>query len=99
MEETEEIEERPACFNYVPSMGGLDFLVNDFQLLLDLIIQSLNSRTIYDHAKFYVLFELVHSLYSLLKSFRTKYVSKIYNEKWSKLHVTVSFSFFLFFLF
>ena len=44
--EVEDIEEKPACFNHVPSMGGLDYLVTDFQMLLDLILKSLQSRVI-----------------------------------------------------
>ena len=76
----EDIDKRPTCFKHKPSIGSLDFLVTDFQLLLDLVIKSLESRVIYDHAKFNVLFELAHALYNLLKSFHTRYVSKIFNE-------------------
>ena len=76
----EDIDERPACFKHKPSICSLDFLITDFQLLLDLVINLLESRVIYDHAKFNVLFELAHALYNLLKSFRTQYVSKIFNE-------------------
>ena len=76
----EDIDERPTCFKHKPSISGLDFLVTDFQLLLDLVIQSLESRVIYDHAMFNVLFELAHALYNLLKSFHTRYVSKIFNK-------------------
>ena len=76
----EDIDERPTCFKHQPLIGGLDFLITDFQLLLDLVINSLESRVIYDHTKFNVLFELAHALYNLLKSFRTRYVSKIFNE-------------------
>ena len=79
-EAIEDIDERPACFKHKPSIGSLDFLITDFQLLLDLVIKSLESRVIYDHAKFNVLFKLAHALYNLLKSFCTLYVSKIFNE-------------------
>ena len=76
----EDIDEKPACFNNKPHIQGLDFLVTHFQLLLDLIIKALESRVIYDHAKFDILFELAHALYNLMWSFRTRYVSRVYNE-------------------
>ena len=76
--EVEDIEEKLACFHHVPSMGGLDYLVTDFQMLLDLILKSLQSRVIYDHAKYNILFELAHSLYSWLKSFCFSYISRVY---------------------
>ena len=79
--EGQDIEEHPACFKHTPSMGGLDYLVTDFQLLLDLVIKFLDSRVVYDHMKYNVLFELTHSFYTLLNSFRTHYISCIYNEK------------------
>ena len=78
--EVEDIEEKPACFHHLPPMGGLDYLVTDFQMLLDLILKSLQSRVIYDHAKYNILFELAHSLYSLLKLFRFRYISCVYKE-------------------
>ena len=76
----EDIDEKPVCFNHKPHIRGLDFLVTDFQLLLDLILKALERRVIYDHAKFDVLFELAHALYNLMRSFRTRYVSRAYNE-------------------
>ena len=79
--EGQDIEEHPACFKHTPSMGGLDYLVTDFQFLLDLVIKSLDSRVVFDHTKYNVLFELAHSLYTLLNSFHTRYISHIYNEK------------------
>ena len=79
--EGQDIEEHPACFKHMPSMGRLDYLVTDFQFLLDLVIKSLDSRVVYDHMKYNVLFELAHSLYTLLNSFCICYISRIYNEK------------------
>ena len=79
--EDDELDEKLACYKHVPSIHGLDYLVKDFQYLLDLIIKSVKERRIYEHAKLNVLFELVHSLYNLLESFRKKYISNIYNEK------------------
>ena len=79
--EDDEIDEKPACHKHAPSIRCLDYLVKDFQYLLDLIIKSVKERKIYDHAKLNVLFELAHSLYNLLESFRKKYISNIYNKK------------------
>ena len=76
----EDIDEKPACFNHKPHIWALDYLVTDFQLLLDLILKALESRVIYDHDKFDVLFELAHALYNLLRSFHTRYVSRVYNK-------------------
>lgn len=80
MEDSEDIEEKPACFHHNPSVNALDYLVTDFQMLIDLIIQSLKSKVIYNHAKFDVLFELAHSVYQLLNLFRRRYISRISNE-------------------
>ena len=79
--EDDEIDEKPACYKHAPSIRGLDYLVKDFQYLLDLIIKSVRERRFYEHAKLNVLFELAHSLYNLLESFCKKYISNIYNEK------------------
>ena len=79
--EDDEIDEKLACYKHTPSIRGLDYLVEDFQYLLDLIIKSVKERRIYEHAKLNVLFELAHSLYNLLESFHKKYISNIYNEK------------------
>ena len=79
-EGVEDIDEKPACHKHKPSMRGLDFLVTDFQLLLDLIVKSLDSRVIYDHEKYNILFELAHRLYNLLKCFRTRYISCVSNK-------------------
>ena len=81
LEDDEEFDERPACYGHQPSIGGLDYLVTDFQFVIDFIINSIKKRLIYDHSKFDVLFELAHSLYNLLETFRSKYISKIYNEQ------------------
>ena len=79
-EGVEDIDEKPACYKHKPSMRGLDFLVTDFQLLLDLIVKSLDSRVIYDHEKYNILFELAHCLYNLLKCFHTRYISCVSKE-------------------
>ena len=58
----EEIEPMPACHKHKSSVHGLDYLITDFQLLLDLVLKALDSRVIYDHAKFNIVFELAQSL-------------------------------------
>ena len=65
---------------------GLDYLVKDFQYLLDLIIKSVDNRTIYEHVQFDVLFELAHSVNNLLDTFCKKYISKTFNEKWNSFY-------------
>ena len=77
----DDIDDKPACHKHTPSMYGLDYLVKDFQYLLDLIIESVETRAIYEHAKFNVLFELAHSLNNLLENFHSRYISKMFNEK------------------
>ena len=77
----DEIDPKPACHRNLPSMSGLDFLVSDFQYLLDLIITSIDNRVIYDHTKFNILFHLGHTLYNLLKRFRENYISQVTNEQ------------------
>ena len=79
--EDEEFDSKVACLKHKPSIHGLDYLVKEFQNLLDVIINSLESRVIYDHDKFNVLFELAHSLNNLLDRFRERYISKHYNEQ------------------
>ena len=79
--EDDKIDEKPACYKHAPSICSLDYLVKDFQYLLNLIIKSVKERRIYEHAKLNVLLELAHSLYNLLESFHKKYISNIYNEK------------------
>ena len=79
--ENEELECELACLKHKPSVYALDYLVKEFQNLLDVTINSLDTRVIYDHDKFNVLFELAHSLNNLLDRFRERYISKHYNEK------------------
>ena len=77
----DDIDDKPTCHQHAPSMHGLDYLVKDFQYLLDVIFESVETRAIYEHAKFNVLFELAHSLNNLLESFCSRYISKTFNEK------------------
>ena len=69
----EDIESRPACFSHVPSMGGMDFLVTDLELMLDMFYTSLSSYAICGDEKLHVMFELSHTINNLLKVFEKRY--------------------------
>ena len=71
---------RPGCFNHQPSVRGLDFFASDLGALLETIRHSIANKSVHENDKYNVLFELVHSIYNLLKHFQTKYTSHIYNE-------------------
>ena len=69
----EDIESRPACFWHVPSMGGMDFLVTDLELMLDVFYTSLSRYAICGDKKLHVMFELSHTINNLLKVFEKRY--------------------------
>ena len=69
----EDIESRPACFSHVPSMGGMDFLVTDLELMLDMFYTSLSSYAICGDEKLHIMFELSHTINNLLKTFEKRY--------------------------
>ena len=69
----EDIESRPACFSHVPSMGGMDFLVTDLELMLDVFYTSLTSYAIRGDEKLDIMFELSHTINNLLKAFEKRY--------------------------
>ena len=69
----EDIESRPACFSHVPSMGGIDFLVTDLELMLSVFYTSLSSYAIRGDEKLHVMFELSHTINNLLKVFEKRY--------------------------
>ena len=79
-ENNEDFIIRPGCFNHQPSVCGLDFLASDLGVLLETIRHSIANKSVHENDKYNVLFELAHSIYSLLKRFQTKYTSCIYNE-------------------
>ena len=68
----EDIESRPACFSHVPSMGGMDFLVTDLELMLDVFYTSLSSYAIRGDEKLHIMFELSHTINNLLKTFEKR---------------------------
>ena len=69
----EDIESRPACFSHVPSMGGMDFLVTDLELMLDVFYTSLSSYAIHGDEKLHIMLELLHTINNLLKTFEKRY--------------------------
>ena len=70
----DEIETHPACYHHNRTIGGLDFLYTDLELMVDILHQSILSHTITDHRNLDTLFELVHAVYAVLKSFQKKYI-------------------------
>ena len=71
--DNEDIESRSACFSHVPSIGGMDFLVTDLELMLDVFYTSLSSYAIRGDEKLLIMFELSHTINNLLKTFEKKY--------------------------
>ena len=69
----EDIESRPACHNKDPSIFGIEFLASDFEILLDVIVESLKNNEIKDHDKCDKLFKKAHKLYENIKFFEKKY--------------------------
>ena len=69
----DDIETKPACHNKDPSIFGIEFLSSDFEILLDVIVQSLENGELRSHAKCDQLFKKAHSLYNLIKAFEKKY--------------------------
>ena len=71
--EDDDIESKPACSGRKASVSGLDFLVTDLEVLLDVFYRGLASFEIRDHEKLNVMFELSHTVNGLLRSFEHKY--------------------------
>ena len=69
----EDIESKPACHNKDPSIFGIEFLAIDFEILLDVIMQSLKNNKIDYHNKCDKLFNKAHKLYENIKFFEKKY--------------------------
>ena len=57
----EDIESRPACFSHVPSMGGIDFLVMDLELMLDVFYTSLSSYAIRGDEKLHIMLIIAYN--------------------------------------
>ena len=75
------IESHPACYKHKPSVGGLDFLYTDLELMIDVFYQSLTSHVIKEHEHFDILFKLAHSVYAVLKALQNKYILRISKEE------------------
>ena len=69
----EDIESKPACHNKDPSIFGIEFLAIDFEILLDVIVESLKNNEIKDHDKSDKLFKKAHKLYENIQFFEKKY--------------------------
>ena len=69
----EDIESRPAWYNKDPLIFGIEFLASDFEILLDVIVESLKNNEIKDHDKCDKLFKKAHKLYENIKIFEKKY--------------------------
>ena len=69
----EDIESKPGCFSWKPSMHGIDFLVTNLDVMLDLFYTGLSSYAIKGHEKLDLMFTLSLTVYELLQSFKTKY--------------------------
>ena len=81
MLDDDDIETRPACYKHKPSVGGLDFLYTDLELMIDVFYQSLTSHVIKEHEHFDILFELAHAVYVVLKALQNKYILRIFEEE------------------
>ena len=71
--EDDDIESKPTCSGRKASLSGLDFLVTDLEVLLDVFYRGLASFEIHGHEKLDVMFELSHTVNGLLRSFEHKY--------------------------
>ena len=71
--EDDDIESKPACSGRKASVSGLNFLVTDLEVLLDVFYRGLASFEIRGHEKLDVMFELSHTINGLLRSFEHKY--------------------------
>ena len=71
--EDDDIESKPACSGRKASVSGLDFLVTDLEVLLDVFYRGLASFEIHGHERLDVMFELSHTINGLLRSFEHKY--------------------------
>ena len=72
--EDDDIETCPACYSHNCSVGGLDFLYMDLEVMIDILHQSIITHLIKDHTHLDTLFELVHAIYMVLKAFQKKYI-------------------------
>ena len=69
----EDIESKPAWHNKDPSIFGIEFLACDFEIILDVIMESLKNNELQHHDQCDKLFKKAHKLYENIKFFEKKY--------------------------
>ena len=69
----EDIESKPACHTKDPSIFGIEFLACDFEIILDVIVESLKNNELQHHDQCDKLFKKAHKLYENIKFFEKKY--------------------------
>ena len=69
----EDIESKPACHTKDPSIFGIEFLACDFEIILDVIVESLKNNEVQHHDQCDKLFKKAHKLYENIKFFEKKY--------------------------
>ena len=69
----EDIESKPACHIKDPSIFGIEFLACDFEIILDVIVESLKNNELQHHDQCDKLFKKAHKLYENIKKILKKY--------------------------
>ena len=69
----DDIECYPACYGKKASVRLLDFLVGDFEIILDVFYRELSSFHIRGDENLIVVFELSTAINGLLRTFERKY--------------------------
>ena len=69
----EDGESKPACHTKDPSIFGIKFLACDFEIILDVIVESLKNNELQHHDQCDKLFKKAHKLYENIKFFEKKY--------------------------
>ena len=80
-EDNDDFDVNLACYKNALSVYGLDYLTQDLHSILNKIRLVLKMKIVHTHAKYDILFELLHSIYGILKRFQNKYMSKIFDEQ------------------
>ena len=68
-----EIESHPPCYGKKASVRLLDFLVTDFEIMIDVFYRGLSSFEIRGNEKLIVVLELCTAINGLLSAFERKY--------------------------
>ena len=69
----EDIESKPAGHTKDPSIFGIEFLACDFEIILDVIVESLKNNEVQHQDQCDKLFKKAHKLYENIKFFEKKY--------------------------